>query len=76
MPLPTPWTGSPGLRFGLFTLAGLFGTFCATLGAGWFFAGRGWLIPDIPHTLAEAFALLAGGVAVALWSAAKLRRRP
>lgn len=62
------------LRLLLFAAADLFGVFCVVVGASWFFAGRGAIIPGFPNQPVEAVACIAGGLAVMAWAANKLLR--
>lgn len=53
-------------------VAGLFGIFCGVLGSLWLVKGPRPLGMAFPHNRAEAFAAIAGGIAVVCWAAARL----
>jgi len=57
-----------------YALAGVYGLFCLAVGGSWFVAGKGAIVAGFPSSLAEAAACSAGGVAVTLWAAFRLRR--
>lgn len=57
-----------------YALAALFGLFCLVVGGSWFVLGKGAIVAGFPGSLAEAAACAAGGAAVAVWAAARLRR--
>lgn len=59
-------------RFLAYALADAFGVFCTAVGSSWFFAGKGALLADFPHSLAEAVAATAGGIAVMIWAMHKM----
>ena len=61
-------------RLFFFILADAFGGFCLALGSSWFIGGKGLILSDIPASLAEAVAAIAGGVAVMSWAMVKLLR--
>lgn len=54
-------------------MAGLFGLFCGALGISWFVAGPGALLRGFPHSLGEAVASAAGGMAVVFWAIRRIR---
>ena len=61
-------------RIARYALSGLFGLFCLLIGGSWFVAGKGAIMAGFPGSLAEATASTAGGLAVTLWAAYRLRR--
>ena len=61
-------------RIALYALADVFGLTCVALGASWFAAGKGAILASFPASTAEAVASVAGGVAVMVWSVARILR--
>ena len=61
-------------RIMLYALADIFGLTCVALGAAWFVIGKGAILASFPGSTAEAVAAIAGGVAVMVWSVARILR--
>lgn len=57
-----------------YALADVFGLACVGIGASWFAAGKGAILADFPTSTVEAVACTAGGIAVMLWSVARILR--
>lgn len=66
----------PGIAAVRYALSLIFGLLCIVLGGSWFVAGKGAILAGFPASTAEAVACAAGGIAVALWAADRLRRNP
>lgn len=58
----------------LYAMLDVFGLSCVGIGASWFAAGKGAIVAGFPASLAEALACTAGGVAVMIWSVARILR--
>jgi hypothetical protein len=58
----------------LYALVDMFGLACVAIGASWFAAGKGSILANFPTSTVEAVACTAGGVAVMLWSVARILR--
>ena len=65
------WSAAAIVRY---RLALIFGLLCVALGGAWFVAGKGAILGGFPASTAEALACAAGGIAVALWAACRLKR--
>jgi hypothetical protein len=61
-------------RIMLYALADIFGLTCVALGGAWFVIGKGAILASFPGSTAEAIAAIAGGVAVMVWSVARILR--
>lgn len=61
-------------RIFAYALADVFGLSCVALGASWFAAGKGAIIPGFPASTVEAVACTAGGVAVMIWAVSRILR--
>lgn len=58
----------------LYGMVDVFGLSCVGIGASWFAAGKGAILANFPTSTVEAVACTAGGVAVMLWSVARILR--
>lgn len=72
-PLRPPRARLTGPIF-VYAIADVFGLACVSIGASWFAAGKGAILSDFPTSTVEAVACTAGGIAVMLWSVARILR--
>ncbi|MBL8419722.1 MAG: hypothetical protein JNK92_03710 [Dechloromonas sp.] len=61
-------------RIFTYAMADVFGLTCVALGASWFAAGKGAILPGFPGSTAEAVTAAAGGTAVMIWAVARILR--
>ncbi|QLQ24895.1 MAG: hypothetical protein HZT41_08530 [Dechloromonas sp.] len=73
---PTTRPPRPRLTGRIFAygMADVFGLSCVAIGASWFAAGRGAILASFPTSTAEAVICIVGGVAVMIWSVARILR--
>ena len=57
-----------------YAMADVFGLSCVGIGASWFVAGKGAILANFPTSTVEAVACTVGGIAVMLWSVARILR--
>lgn len=68
---PRPKLTGPILGY---ALVDVFGLSCVGIGASWFAGGKGAILTNFPTSAVEAVACTAGGVAVMIWSVARILR--
>ena len=68
---PRPQLTGPILGYAIIDV---FGLSCVGIGASWFAAGKGAILTNFPSSAVEAVACTAGGVAVMIWSVARILR--